>query len=375
MSQSMSGQQAPVQSPYLSANSQVRANQNALDRATLLATGVQMIQKIGTQSGIAAGATMRQRLSNVGVITRLKVRVTATIDITAAATASPFGPYGLISVWNVQDYNTTDRIKVSGIELYHINSVRHGRPWMPTGQGLVDTEQTQLPTAIGNNQQIIFNVDLPLAYDPGSDLRGAILAQTVVGQQVLNATVNNTLVGDATSPYTAGTVTLTGVQFDMWQEYIMPQNASLPLIDLNTVYELAGTFRVYAGIVTGGQVFFDYPNVRSVIGAYHHFIDNGTGTINGADVSDISMVVNGNTTARDYDPLLLRKDSRLLLGGDIPASLYYIPSRRQPIQTAIYSQVQSKWTFGIVTATPAPYMGYAYESFYGLNTPLPGIAG
>ena len=358
---------------YASTDPQVRAAQNAADRATLLATGVQMVQKIATVTGLTGGQTMRQRLNNVGVVTRLRVRVTASVNITATCTASPYGPYGLISNWNVQDYNTTDRIKVTGVQMYHINSVRHGRPWMPTGQGLIDTEQTQLPTATGA-QMIIFNIDLPLAYDPGSDLRGAILAQTVVGQLVLNATVNNSLVGDANSPYTAGTATLTGVQFDIWQEFLMPQSATLPLIDLNTVYELAGTFQVYAGIVTGGQVFLDYPNVRSVVGAYHQFIDNGTGTINGTDITEIDLIANGSTTMRQFDPLQLRKDSRVMLGGDLPAGLYYIASRRQPIQTALYSQVQSKWTFGTVTSSPAPYLSYAYESFYGLNTPLPGIA-
>lgn len=366
----MSGSQG---AGYNSSNPQARAAQNAADRATLLATGVPMVQKIGTVTGITAGQTMRQRLSNVGVITRLRVRVTASVNITVACTASTNGPYGLISNWNVQDYNTTDRIKLTGGQLYHVNSLRHGRPWMPVGQGLVDTQQTQLPTATGA-QTIIFNVDLPLAFDPGSDLRGAILAQTVVGQLVLNATVNNSLVGDVTSPYTAGTATLTGVQFDIWQEFIMPQSATLPLIDLNTVYELAGTQSIYAGIVTGGQIYLDYPNVRSVVGAYYQFVDNGAGTVNGTDISTINLIANGNTQMRQFDPLQLRKDQRVMLGGDVPAGFYYIPSRRQPIQTANYSQVQAQWTFGTVTASPAPYLTYAYESFYGLNTPLPGIA-
>ena len=359
---------------YNSTNPQARAQQNAMDRQTLLATGVPMVMKLPTVSGITGGNTMRLLLANVGVVTRLRCRVTATVDITATCTASAWGPYGLIHNWNLQDYNTTNRIKATGVQMYHVNSIRHGRPWMPTGQGLVDTLQTALPTAINSAAQIIFNVDLPLAYDPRSDLRGAILAQTVVGQLVLNATVNGTLVGDVNSPYTAGTATLTGVQFDVWQEFLMPQNASLPQIDLNTVYEIAGTQSVYAGINTGSQIFLDYPNVRSVVGAYFGFVDNGTGTVNGTDITQIQVIANGNTYMRSFDPLQLRKDQRVMLGGDLPAGLYYIASRAQPIQTALWSQVQSQWTFGTVTASPVPYMGYCYESFYGLNTPLPGIA-
>jgi hypothetical protein len=64
---------------------------------------------------------------------------------------------------------------------------------------------------------------------------------------------------------------------------------------------------------------------------------------------------------------------RTKMGGDLPTGLYYIDTRRQPIQTAIYSQVQ----LGILPATVNAgntFIAWAFESMYPLNTPLPGIA-
>jgi hypothetical protein len=77
---------------------------------------------------------------------------------------------------------------------------------------------------------------------------------------------------------------------------------------------------------------------------------------------------------REQDPLDVRKHMRIMLGGDLPASLYFVPSRRQPIQTWIYSQVQELFNWGTLTSSPVPYLNYGFESIYPLNTPLPGIA-
>jgi hypothetical protein len=345
------------------------------DRLTLLSTGVPMQSLLGTFGPYSLGQTAQIRLRNVGVLTGLSVRVVASLAITGTMTASPLGPYPLIAQHITSDYNTTTRISAPGGMLYMLNSIRHGRPWMPTGQGLVDTLQTAQPTAVSNPATLEYNVDIPFAVDPGNDLTGAILAQTVVGEMFYKMQFASALVGDAWSaPYTAGTATVNSIYVTVWQRYIQPQNASLPLMDLNTVYEFDALYNTQNNITTNGQTYINYPNVRSVLGAYYGFVDNAGLTVNGTDISALTLIANGNTRMREQDPLDVRKHMRIMLGGDLPASLYFVPSRRQPIQTWIYSQVQELFNWGTLTSSPVPYLNYGFESIYPLNTPLPGIA-
>ena len=347
-------------------------NQNLIDRQTLLMTGVRSRALLGSFGGYTAGQRASIKLRNVGVITGLLVRCVANINITATATASPWGPWGMVSKAEFQDYNTTLRVSATGPMLYMLNSIRHGRPWLAAGQGLVDTSQVAQPTAIANNVNVEFSFYIPLALDPHRDLTGSVLAQTVVGEQYVNLTVNPTIVGDVTSPYTAGTIVVNSVTFNVWQDYIQPQNASLPLFDLNTVYEFLGNFSTTQNVQANGQAFLDYPNVRTVRGLYLGYINNSGVTVNGTDITSFTQIANGNTNMREDDPLSVRMGMRAMLGGDLPAGQYYIGNRANPISTAIYSQVQER--VNIATASGTSYLVYGFESLYALNTPLPGIA-
>lgn len=358
--------QQPQQAKYTDA-------QNTADRMTLLKTGVRMTTKLGTFGPYTAGQIANIRLRNVGIITGLRVRLTATQAASATLTASPLAPYNAISKFSLVDYNTTERISAPGAFIYFLNSMRQNRPFMPTGQGNVDTQQTAAPTTTGGGT-LYANYEIPLAYDPMNDLSGAILAQTVVGEMYLNVTLQPTPIGDVSNPYTAGTGSLTAYYLTVWQDYLQPQGPSIPRIDLNTIYEFLGTYQYFDNIATGGSKFIDYPNVRSVLASYYIFVDNGALTVNGTDINAINLVANGNTNMREFDPLLVRRDMRNAEGGDLPASLYYLNHRRNPVQTWIYSQVQAKFEWGTVTSSPAPYLLTAFESKYLQNTPLPGVA-
>lgn len=352
--------------------------QNSKDRISLLKGGVPMSAELGTYGPFSLGQNTQIKLRNVGVITRLRVRVSATVDITATMTASPLGPETLISRIQTQDYNSTYRISSSGALLKLLNDTRLGRPYLPTGQGLVDTLQRVLPTAEGT-ETLQFEIEVPVAKDRHNDLTGAILAQTVVGEQFLNLNFNPTLVGDVTSPYTAGTATLSNIYVTVWQDYIQPQPNSqgqiaLPLIDLNTVYEYNATFNSYDAIVGGGQKYIDYPNVRNVLSHIFVFVDDGALTVNGTDINSLTLIANGNTNLRQEDPLSNRAEIRNRLGGDWPAGCYFYSHRGNPIKTNIYSQVQSEIVFSSGVSATGSYIPYGFESTYLLNTPLPGIA-
>ncbi len=352
--------------------------QNLQDRATLLRNGVPTTANLGTFGPFTLGQSTQIKLRNVGVITRLRVRLTAAMTITAAMTASPLGPYGIINTLSTSDYNSTKRFNTSGVLLKLLNDTRLGRPYLPTGQGLVDTAQVSVPlTTAGGTLQ--FEIEVPIARDRMQDLTGALLAQTVVGEQFLNLTFASSFVGDVLSPYTAGTATTSGIYVTVLQDYISPQpdatgKTALPWIDLNTVYEFNAVYRSSDSITSGGQKFIDYPNVRNVLSHPFIFVDNGVLTVNGTDIQDLILVANGNTHLREADPLFNRAEIRNRLGGDWPAGCYFYSHRGNPIQTNIYSQVQSKIDFAASAQATNSYIHYGFEATYMLNTPLPGIA-
>jgi len=355
---------------YTSAN-------NAQDRNTLLTTGIPMRILIGKNGPYSPGQTARIKLQNVGVITNLKMRIEAQIAITGGPMQiSPLAPYNFATNIVTSDYNTTQRIFAPGNIMQMLLSARHGRVWMGSGQGAVDTSQVVVPinTVSPSSSNFFFNLDLPFAYDKNSNLSGAILAQTVVGEMYLSVTFPTTFVQDITTLYTGGgSVTVTNIYITLWQEIIQPQNSALPLMDLQTVYEVAGGYISSTNLAQGQWKYLDYPNVRAVKACYLYFCNNGLLTQNETDLSNIYLIANGTTQLGQHTPQVIRQDMRTKMGGDLPTGLYYIDTRRQPIQTAIYSQVQ----LGILPATVNAgntFIAWAFESMYPLNTPLPGIA-
>jgi hypothetical protein len=369
-------------SGYISSNStssNYTTAQNASDRLTLLRTGVPMTANLGSFGPFAMGASTQIKLRNVGVITRLRVRVTAAITITATMTASPLGTYGLIQRISTQDYNSTLRFNALGPLLKLLDDTRLNNPYSATGQGLVDTAQVEIPTAIGANQVLQFTIEVPICRDRMQDLTGAILAQTVVGELFLNLTFSSAAVGDVFSPYTAGTGTISNIYVEVLQDYIQPQPNSqgqiaLPLIDLNTVYEFNAVYRSSESITGNGQKYIDYPNVRNVLSFMFAFVNDGALTVNGTDITELTLIANGNTDLREEDPLFNRLEIRNRLGGDWPPGCYWNSHRANPIQTNIYSQVQEQIAFASGVSGTGSYVAYGFENTYMLNTPLPGIA-
>ena len=214
-----------------SANSsqQYTSANNAQDRNTLLTTGVPMRINLGKFGPFAAGSQARIKLQNVGVITNLKIRVEGQVTIAGGpAQPSPLAPYNLLTNVVTSDYNTTQRIFAPGNILQMLLSARHGRVWMGSGQGAVDTNQVVIPTNVvtPTTSNLFFNLDLPFAYDKNSNLSGAILAQTVVGEMYLSLNFPTTLIQDVTTLYVSGgTATIANIYVTVFQEIIQPQNA------------------------------------------------------------------------------------------------------------------------------------------------------
>lgn len=375
-------------------NPLAQAQQNAALRQLLLSSAPRMRKNVITAVG-TNGTTTRLKLFNVGVITKLQLYVTANITIgTAIATPSPKAPWNLISRIRLTDYDGTDRINLSGFQLFMLNCVRNRALFGYHNTPAVSAvfSNPVVPTAIGNGT-VSFFIDVPVAFDVDNpvvqlqDLRGAILAQTAVGEMYLSIDWINSLYanGDVDSLYNgAATTTVVGnpttnfISVTMWQEYLLPQavgpqgEVPLPAIDLMTVYELNGNLKSSDNLAVNTEKLVNYPNVRSVIGAYFNYVQ-ATSMTQGK-INQFRLIANGNNVLRDHSELsqLLMQRNFLWNDGDTIPGAYFISHRDKPIETALFGNVQFGITPNTVGATP--YVEIAFESFYTKGQALPGMA-
>lgn len=367
------------------------ALQNMQAADLLLRTGLAFCKRLpGIVQGTALpGNTVRVPLDRTGIVTGVTLFITVPLDITAAATQSPFGPYNIVSDVQYVDFANVKHVDCTGWQLHFINAIKARRALAQSAKNAgyitgsetgIDTNLLALPTAVAN-ANAYFTLYVPLAIDARSDLRGSILAQTDRGDHYLNLSFCNNLVGadPYLSPYTAGTVAMQAgkdITVDVFQHYIMPQgdilNTPLPMIDLSTVYELKGNISDSSNINAGQNKYLNWDNNRAVMSATHFFDQAGAGgTLNGADVSRIVLLVNGNTYVKDYTPQMMRLMQRDMLGYDMPSGVYYFGARHQPVTTQLYGNVQS--VFSISTAGAGSYFSTMFESTYLSGTPLPGV--
>jgi hypothetical protein len=153
------------------------------------------------------------------------------------------------------------------------------------------------------------------------------------------------------------------------------------MIDLGTIYEIAGGLTDSSNIVSGANKFINWPNNRAILSVLHTFDDPATTTslgspLNETDVALLTLLINGNTNVRQLTPALLRMHMRYHLGVDLPSGTFYLSSRRQPITTQLYGNVQTQILLNNVTVVSAigtPYFNNQFESFYLSGTPLPGV--
>lgn len=367
--------------------------QNAALRAALLQSAPRMRKNLGAfgaaANGAGLGQTTRVKLFNVGITTKLILDVVVNIDIgVAIATPSPKAPFNLINRVRLTDYDGTDRVNCSGYQLWVLQCVRN-----QTAFGYNNESQTAVltspavPTAIGANAPLRFQIEVPLAYNAANDLRGALLTQTAVGEAWLSIDWNTALVtnGNADAVYNgAGTTTAiinaaNTITVNVFQEYLLPQaiggQVPLPALDLLTVYEIAGAMRTSDNIAVNSEKLFNYPNVRSVIGAYFNYLNNGVMNAAPTDISRFRLIANGNNVIREYNPTDKLFDQRrwMIADCDLRVGTYFETHRDKPIETALFGNVQYGITPAAVTAGNTNFE-VCFESFYTKGSMLPGLS-
>lgn len=361
------------------------AAMNYPNRMALLGSAVPMVKRL-PQANMGLGAAIQIPLLRMGILTGVLLDVTVPMNITVAATQSEFGPYNVFSNVKYTDFAGVDRISTSGYGLFALNSFKNREisgsaiPFSGvTGFGNIDTNILAYPTAVANPTSIRFQLYVPLAYEPSTDLRGAVLAQTVVGEHYITLQSVAALVGadNWAAPYSAGTSVLaSNITITPYQMYLQPQSmnpAMLPAIDLSTIYAIEGNYVDTANIVAGQDKFLNWPNNRSIFSALHIFDNGNTGTLNGTDLNQITLIANANTNIRELQPQILRGFQRSILRADLGAGVYYMGARRQPITTQLFGNVQTKFSIATVAGAGAVQFISQYESMYPSGAPLPGI--
>src|SRR6187551_71359 len=229
--------------------------QNAFARMNLLATGISMVKRLPVVTG-SAGQQLKIPLNRMGIMTGVLLQFTVPVSIAAApAVPSPVAPWNFAQVVSYVDFAGVQRTRTNGFQLWAAQSMKNGDamsaiPAMNYAGGAGPTLNSftnvlNLPTAVGDDD-LKFSIYIPLAYNPDSDLTGAVLTQTNVGEHYINVQLSNALVnGDPwIAPYLSGAVTANGsVQVEAFQYYIQPQDmtaANLPFIDLSTIYGFEG---------------------------------------------------------------------------------------------------------------------------------------
>lgn len=360
-------------------------SQNLYLREQLRATSYYFRKYLGaftTANGAnALGATLRIKLYNVGLITRLMLRVRTSVDIGVAdATLSPKGPFNLLANLKLTDYDGTDRINVQGHILWQMNCVRRRTAWGFNNESQANVlVNPNVGLTVGADRPLEFFLEVPLAYDE-VDLRGMLLAQTAVGEVYLTLSTNATLISDGNADAVfngAATTTAvidpnTPITVEVWQDYIYPQSLDMiPPLDVSTVYELIGNINSSDNIAAGTEKLISYPNLRSVIGYYTNYVNDGVMNP-GTDLTGFRLIVNGNNIMQDNDEFTTLFNMREYLNSDMRPGMYFHEYRRRPIETALFGNVQLGFTPSAVTAGNTK-LELGVESFYAKGLALPGV--
>lgn len=345
----------PTMSP-----AQQLAQQNLLQRQAVLANAVEMTQNIysaAIQPTVQTVINIPPR--NVGLIKGFIVEVSGTITNTAATplTRTNFGSANIVQQFTFTDLNNQVRINVPGYYLATLNSARQG--WAFGG-----VYQNNLAMGYGNN----FNVNagaatvaistdvyvkhvyyVPLSYS-GDDLRGSIYAGIINATMNLQITLNNTpcigattelqaiFKGNAASTWKTGTA----IQIDVYQVYldqlpIINGNPVVPVVDLNTVYELKQT--TLNGISAGQDKPIPYANFRDFLSTFIVYDNNGTFNA-GTDINYFSLTSANFTNLFKYSPNIAALKDRQVFMADLPLGTYYFDHRSRPINTIAFGNME-----------------------------------
>ena len=400
----------PVQTAPQLTPAQIQQRQKAADiQATQAIVGSAVMRQQLVASATVFPASNPQAIIqpiNVGLVLRYIIEVAGTITNTGSTTitltdtglANLFGPNGLVYT----DLNNYQRINTSGLHLTLVANAKRRRPMGATFQtNMVGTTTAtnlsemlnvnpatwpvftaQQTITTGNSTAFRALFELPLAYS-NKDLRGAIWANVLnaVQQITLQFSTNICAVGTGDSTYaiysgtTGSAASITSASYTIYQHYydqlptVQGKNGPvtlLPQLSLATVYELKQLRNT--AIPANQEFYYPYSNQRSFLSTFAVWNSSGlaAGRLYGTDVAYWALLAANATYIWKLDPLEVTRQSRDHLLMDLPAGIYYFPSREHNIATLQYGNVQL--TLNALASNANDFMDIMLEDFALLNT-------
>lgn len=378
---------------------------NQLQRAAVLSNSIEMIQQIFSQTyATPANSNVINIVPrNVGLIKRFIVEVSGTVTNTHATNdiaLTDFGLANLLSQIVFTDLNNNVRIQTAGWHLHTVASAKYRHPYCGNFSSAATVTGAYPQTTLNNgNAGATFPVlqskasvahgganatpvrmvfEIPLAYSD-HDLRGSVYANVINATQNLQLTLNNNWLATGTADDTfavysgsgsAVTGTLTNVSVTVYQVYLdqLPFGQGgliLPTLDLSTIYELKNT--QFSAINTAADFPIPYANFRDFLSTTAIFNDSGVagGRTVGTDVNYWALQSANFTNLWKIDPLLAAQQARMVMEQDLPAGAYYFSSRRKPISTIQYGNMEL--ILNASTAGALAYVAIGWEDFAIVN--------
>lgn len=364
---------------------------NMAARMAVLSNAVEMTQQISSQSVVPATQNILNIVPrNVGLIKGFIVEVTGTLTNGAGSTATqtPFGAANVLSNITFQDLNNQVRINTTGWHVAMLNSAKQGfgyggayAPNLPMGYGNNWTVQSLPATVAASTDAAVRQIYyVPLAYS-ADDLRGSIYAAVVNATMNLQLTLNLTpftAAGDPTPCVYAGNAgnwkAATPVTVTVYQVYLdqIPrgdQGPILPPLDLNTIYELKQT--TLTGIAAAQDFPYAYANYRDFLSTFAVYDNAGVLNV-GSDVNYWSLVSANFTQLFKVTPEIAALNARGVFMADPPRGTYYFDTRRRPINTQQFGNMELNLNASAVTAGASLLV--ATEAFATVNTIVGGAS-
>jgi hypothetical protein len=358
-------------------------------QAQTLTLGSQLFNKIIQNiSSPALGSIQRNQINNVGIVTDLDIEVNLTLTNTSSSNVisgpNSHAPFSLFSNVQFKDYSQYNRIDCSGYQLYLNNFQRYGYKYGSAYSGALIPNFDVLPAslAVSSSADVSFVIRVPLAYNPRSDLRGAILAQRNTGEAFLNFTLNNLSAlqsgNDAFYSTNGADLTVAVNSINIYQNYYLPYVANgqylLPSQQLGVVYEVNGQLTTTSNISGGVEKLIDYQTQRQILSQTIQFYNTSTGSNVAnpitSDFSKVRLIANTSQTLNEWTPNRLVAAYRNMFHDDLPLDVIYIPSL-PPVNTELYGQVQ----LGLTPASGVTggIMQVLTESMFNTGSPLSGL--
>jgi hypothetical protein len=368
--------------------------QNMLQRNAVLSNAIEMKQQIASMT-IDPTTTNILNIAprNVGLIKGFIVEVTGTVTngATTVANRSQLGSANMISQFQFTDLNNNNRIIAPGWYVAVLNSARQG--WVYGG-----AYAPNIAMNYGNNWNVnagpatvaaatdaalrhIYYV--PLAYS-GDDLRGSIYAAVVNATMNLQITINRTPFVGASPADQIGAIytdnangtwkTGASVNVTVYQVYLdqlpaMNGGPILPIMDLNTIYELKQT--TLTGVAANQDFPIPYANFRDFLSTTAVYDNGGIYNV-GSDINYWSLQSANYTNLFKLTPEIVALEARQKLMADPPRGVYYFDHRNRPINTISFGNMELNLNASSVATGAQVLVGF--EAFAQVNQLVGGVA-